>query len=98
MESPALATAKRAYLALSTNERAAFHAFVAAKTSTVDAEIELESRDSKRAKFNGKAATVIHGTKRGGWTDVLLKTAETVSWRNGAWRTLVVSAPVFVDL
>jgi hypothetical protein len=96
--SPALATAKHAYLALSASERDAFNSFLATTNSVVDADIRLERGDGKRAKFNGKAAAVVHGTKRGGWTDVRLKTGETVSWRNGAWRNVVVSAPVFVDL
>eukprot|EP00966_Prymnesium_polylepis_P070006 1627643-Prymnesium_polylepis.1 len=47
--SPALATAKHAYLALSASERDAFNSFLATTNSVVDADIRLERGDGKRA-------------------------------------------------
>ena len=78
--------AKQAYLALTTSERAEFDQFIAGTKKKADSpkQVTLRRGDGKRARYNGTAATIVAGSQRSGWVDVLTN-GEKVSWRSGAW-------------
>ena len=85
---------KQDYLSLSEADRAAFsewHAgiirdeWAAARSSSSSAAsaVLLSGGTGKRARLNGLRATLVAGSRRNGWVDVVVPQGERVPWRQG---------------
>ena len=88
--SGAMEAAKAAFRALGQADRAAFVAFVAAEPVPIccpvaDVTVVLSGETGKKAKFNGRKATVVPGS--GAWAHVAIDSV-TVPWRRGRWTTI----------
>ena len=77
---------KQAYLSLSEADRAAFsdwHAgIIRDQLSTSNSAVLLSGGTGKRARLNGVRATLVAGSRRCGWVDVIAQ-GERVPWRQG---------------
>ena len=89
-----LSQLKRDYLSLSEADRAAFsewHAgivrdeWAAARSSSSSAAsaVLLSGGTGKRARLNGLRATLVAGSRRNGWVDVVVPQGDRVPWRQG---------------
>ena len=89
-----LAQLKQDYLSLSEADRAAFsewHAGIARdewaaarqSSSSAASAVLLSGGTGKRARLNGLRATLVAGSRRNGWVDVVVPQGERVPWRQG---------------
>ena len=72
---------KQAYLSLSEADRAAFSDWLSTSASANSA-VLLSGGTGKRARLNGVRATLVAGSRRCGWVDVIAQ-GERVPWRQG---------------
>jgi hypothetical protein len=80
---------KQAYLSLSEADRAAFsdwHASIIrdqlSTSASANSAVLLSGGTGKRARLNGVCATLVAGSRRCGWVDVIAQ-GERVPWRQG---------------
>ena len=90
---------KQAYLSLSEADRAAFsdwHAGIIrdqlSTSASANSAVLLSGATGKRARLNGVRATLVAGSRRCGWVDVIAQ-GERVPWRQGG----VTPAPSVCD-